>query len=60
MPIKNKKPDKGASKKKTKSASVVLPDLNIEEEEKCDRSINIGMPVNEKTLRELKENARKL
>ena len=55
------KKNKGASKKKTKPAMVKTPAAGQEMETKdTTRSISIGMPVDEKTLREMKEKARKL
>lgn len=55
------KKNKGASKKKTKPKLVKTPAAGKEEQTNGNtRSINIGMPVDEKTLREMKERARKL
>jgi hypothetical protein len=55
------KKNKGASEKKTKPKLVITPVECKEEETKGNtRSIGIGMPVDEETLREMKENARKL
>lgn len=55
------KKNKGASKKKAKPVLVVTPVKENEKETRGNtRSINIGMPVSEETLREMKEKARKL
>lgn len=55
------KKNKGASKKKAKPVLVKTPVKEKEKEEKgTTRSIGIGMPVSEETLREMKERARKL
>lgn len=55
------KKNKGASDKETKPKLVETPAKGKEEEtEGNTRSIGIGMPVDEKTLREMKEKAKKL
>jgi hypothetical protein len=55
------KKNKGGSENKTKPKLVKTPAKGKEAEtENNTRSIGIGMPVDEKTLREMKEKARRL
>lgn len=55
------KKNKGGSEKKTKPKLVKTPAKGKEKEtEGNTRSIGIGMPVDEKTLKEMKERARRL
>jgi hypothetical protein len=51
---------KGASKKSTKPKLVIPPVDGENETPNTQRSISIGSPVDEETLKELKEKARKL
>lgn len=55
------KKNKGGSEKGTKPKLVKTPAKGKEEETKGNtRSIGIGIPVSEETLKEMKERARKL
>jgi hypothetical protein len=60
MPEKKNKISKGASKKKAMPKLVIPPFPGETKTDHTQRSIGIGTPVDEKTLREMKENAKKM
>lgn len=52
--------NEGMSEKAIKAADVNLPAEKADPKKTTTRNINIGMPVDENTLKDLKEKARKL